>query len=57
MLTGLRFRGWVPWRKKKIHREVIFVEVKNEEAMLDFVQDEISGTASLKTYRKFYQGQ
>lgn len=43
--------------EKKIHREVIFVEVRNEEAMLDFVQDEKSGTATLETYRKFYQGQ
>lgn len=43
--------------EEKTHGEIIFVDVRNVEAMLDFVQDEGGGMVTLETYRKFYQGE
>ncbi|KAB1262192.1 hypothetical protein Cadr_000021307 [Camelus dromedarius] len=37
--------------------KAIFVQVRNEEAMFGFVQDERSGMSTLETYGKFYHGQ
>lgn len=42
--------------EKKTHGEIISVDIRNAEAMLDFVQDERSGMVTLEIYRKFYQG-
>ena len=42
--------------EEKTHGEIIFVDMRNVEAMLDLVQDERGGMVTLEIYRKFYQG-
>lgn len=42
--------------EKTPHCEVIFIEVRNVEAVLDFVQHEKGGMVTSEIYRKFYQG-
>ena len=42
--------------EKKTHGAITSVDMRNAEAMSDFVQDERSGMVTLEIYRKFYQG-
>ena len=42
--------------EEKTHGEVIFIEVRNVEAVLDFVQHEKGRMVTFEIYRKFYQG-
>lgn len=42
--------------EERLHGKIIFVDMRNVEAMLDFVQDERGGMVTLEIYRKFYRG-
>ena len=42
--------------EEKTYGEVIFIEVRNGEAVLDFVQRAKGGMVTFEIYRRFYQG-